>query len=346
LVIERTGGNPFFIEEIVQSLFDDGALMRNGAVKIMRSLAQLRLPSTVQGILAARIDRLFAEQKDSLQTLSVIGRESPLGLIRQMTFTPDAQLEPMLAHLRAAEFIYQQAAATGVEYVFKHALTQEVAYNSLLIERRKQLHERVGQAFESLFGDQLDDHLTQLAHHYSHSDNLDKAIEYLGRVGQQALQRSAHSDAIGNLTSAIDLLQKLPDSPERTERELSLQLALTPALTALEGYAAPEVERAFTRARELCERLGDPPKLFTVTHGLHAVYYLRGDLAMGNEFAQQCMRQAQGTHDPSLLMLAHTALGPPRPPWAGRWLQCKILNRRFPFLILNGKLPPMAAMPG
>ena len=121
----------------------------------------------MQGILAARIDRQPAEQKQLLQTLSVIGRESPLGLIRQMISTTHAQLEPMLADLRADEFIYVQPTAIGIEYVFKHALTQEVAYNSLLIERRKQLHERAGQALESIFGEQLDDQLTQLAHHYS-----------------------------------------------------------------------------------------------------------------------------------------------------------------------------------
>ena len=230
LVIERTGGNPFFIEEIVQGLFDEGALVRNGAVKVTRSLPQLRLPSTVQGILAARIDRQSGEHKQLLQTLAVIGRESSFGLLTQLAPHLDTQLERMLAELRAAEFIYEQPSATGVEYVFKHALTQEVAYNSLLIERRNQLHERVGQALESIFADQLDDHLTQLAHHYSHSDNLDKAVEYLGRAGQQALQRSSHLDAIDRLNAAIDLLKKLADSSERDRRELPLQLTLGPAL--------------------------------------------------------------------------------------------------------------------
>jgi class 3 adenylate cyclase len=166
LIAERTGGNPFFIEEIVQALFDEGALVRNGAVKVTRSLSQLRLPPTVQGILAARIDRQPTEHKTLLQTLAVVGRESPLGLIRQVVSTAEPQLERMLTDLRAGEFIYEQPAANDVEYVFKHALTQEVAYNSLLMERRKQLHERAGQALESMFADQLDDHLGQLAHHY------------------------------------------------------------------------------------------------------------------------------------------------------------------------------------
>ena len=124
----------------------------------------------------------------------------------------------MLTDLQAAEFIYEQPATGGIEYVFKHALTQEVAYNSLLIERRKQLHERAGQALEAIFADQLDDHLTQLAHHYSLSDNVDKAVEYLGRAGQQALRRSANADAISNLNAALDLLQKLPDNPSVSAR--------------------------------------------------------------------------------------------------------------------------------
>ena len=139
LIVERTGGNPFFIEEIVQALFDEGTLMRNGAVKITSSLSQLRLPATVQGILAARIDRLAPEQKDLLQMLAVIGRESSLGLISQVASQTDTQLERMLAELQASEFIYEQPALADAEYVFKHAFTQEVAYNSLLMERRKLL---------------------------------------------------------------------------------------------------------------------------------------------------------------------------------------------------------------
>jgi class 3 adenylate cyclase/ribosomal protein L40E len=144
LVIERTGGNPFFIEEMVQTLFDEGALVRNGVVKVTRSLSQLRLPPTVQGMLAARIDRLSADQKELLQTMAVLGRESPLALIRRVTTAQDIRLDRMVAELRAAEFIYEQSALGDTDYVFKHALTQEVAYNSLLIERRKVLHERAG----------------------------------------------------------------------------------------------------------------------------------------------------------------------------------------------------------
>jgi tetratricopeptide (TPR) repeat protein len=294
---------------MVEALFDEGALVRNGVVRVTRSLSQLRLPSTVQGILAARIDRLSAEQKVLLQTLAVIGRESPRALINRMTAPTDAQLERTLAELRAAEFIYEQSAVADTEYVFKHALTQEVAYNSLLIERRKLLHERAGQALESIFADQLDDHLTQLAHHYRYSDNIDKAVEYLGRAGQQAMQRSAHNDAISSITVAIDLLQKLSDGPERRHRELFLQLAVGPALIAVKGWGASEVERAYVRARGLCQQLGEPPELFYVLFGLWTVHFLRDELRAALELGQQMLQRAQIANDAALLMFAHEALG-------------------------------------
>jgi predicted ATPase len=179
----------------------------------------------------------------------------------------------------------------------------------LLIERRKQLHEHAGHALESLFAEQLDDHLTQLAHHYSHSDNVEKAVEYLGRAGQQALQRSAHADAASSLNAAIDLLQRLPDSPERVQRELRLQLAIGSASIPVAGWAAPEVERAFTRARELCERLGDPPELFPALFGLWTMYFIRAEFRAAYELGGQLLQRAQEAQRPALLLLAHQALG-------------------------------------
>ena len=322
LIIERTEGTPFFMEEIVQALFEDGVLQRNGTVKLAKSMNAVKVPATVQAVLAARIDRLPAEEKELLQTLAVLGREFPLGLVRRVTLKPDDELERMLSRLQAGEFIYEQPATGDIEYIFKHALTQEVAYNSLLVERRKLLHERAGVALESMFAEQLDDHLDELAHHYSRSDNVDKAVEYLGRAGQQALQRSAYADAISSLSAAIDLLQKLPDSPERIQRELLLQLAIGPALIAVKGCAAPEVERAYTRARELCERLGDPPELFPALFGLWVMHLLRGELRKAYELAEQLLRRAQSAHDPALLLYAHIALGNTS-YWMGEFLPAR-----------------------
>jgi predicted ATPase len=259
LITERTEGNPFFMEEMMQALFDEGALVRNGAVKVARPLSQLRLPPTVQGILAARIDRLPAEQKDLLQILSVMGKESPLDLIRRVTSTAVAQLERMLSDLQTGEFIYEQPALPGVEYAFKHALTQEVAYNSLLIERRKLLHERAATSMESLYAERLDDHLNELAHHYELSGNTRKALEYLKRAAQQAVGRSAHMEAIGLFRSALELLRAVPETLERDQEELELQLGLGVPLHAIKGTSAPEMREIYARARELCRQMGESP---------------------------------------------------------------------------------------
>ena len=166
LIIERTEGNPFFMEETVQVLFEEGALARNGAVRLTRSLSELRIPPTVQAILAARIDRLPPTEKELLQTLAVIGQQLALELIREVTGKRDEQLDPMLTDLQVGEFINEQPSIAGREYTFKHALTQEVAYNSLLADRRRMIHEQIACSIEHLFAQQLEDHWSDLTHHY------------------------------------------------------------------------------------------------------------------------------------------------------------------------------------
>src|SRR3984893_1717801 len=206
------------VEETVQVLFDDGALIRNGIVKLTRPLAELKIPPTVQAILASRIDRLPSDAEELLQTLAIIGREFPLSLIRAVITKSDNDLYRLLSDLQLGEFIYEQPAMGDTEYIFKHALTQEVAYNSVLHERRKQLHERIGAAIEALYANSIEDHLDELAHHYSRSGNVPKALEHHERAGRQALQRSAYTDAMRALTAALELLMRLPESPERDQR--------------------------------------------------------------------------------------------------------------------------------
>ena len=215
----------------------------------------------------------------------------------------------MLADLQSSEFIHERPAFPDPEYVFKHALTQEVAYNSMLIERRKILHERAGQALESMFPDQLEDHLSELAHHYSSSNNVSKAVEYLGRAGQQALQRSAHADAINSLSTALALLQKLPETPERIQRELFLQLALGPALMTVKGWAASEVERVYGRTRVLCDLLRDPPEVFPALAGLFYIYLLRAELPAALEIAERMLQRARQGRDPEMMMMGHLTFG-------------------------------------
>src|SRR5215471_17693788 len=214
------------MEEMAQALFEEGVLKQNGAVKLARPLSAVKVPATVQAVLASRIDRLSPPEKELLQTLAVLGREFSLSLAQHVTLKSVDDLEQILSRLQFGEFIYEQPAVGEVEYSFKHALTQEVAYNALLIERRKLLHERAGEALESMYAERLDDHLGDLARHYSRSDNFGKAVEYLGRAGQQAFQRSAYADAISSLNAALNLLKKLPESPELIKQELLFQLAM------------------------------------------------------------------------------------------------------------------------
>ncbi len=267
LIIDRTNGNPFFIEETIRALFEEGALLRTGPITLTKPLSELRMPATVQGILAERIDRLSAKQKELLQTLAVIGRRSPIGLIRELASGTKSQLDLTLAQLEAAEFVYKQRGPVEDEYIFKHALTQEVAYNSLLIERRKLLHERAGQALKSRLDDKVGDQLSHVALHYSRSDNAGKAIEYLARAGQQAVQRSAHAEAIDSLRAAIRLIESLPDSPERVKQEAPLQLALGVSLQTVKGYGSEDVAEAYGRARALSERIGDDLQLVAALRG-------------------------------------------------------------------------------
>ena len=294
---------------MVQALFDEGALVRNGAPKVTRSFSQLRLPATVQGMLAARIDRLSPEQKDLLQTLAVIGRESPLGLIERVTVREEAQLEFNLADLRAAEFIYEQPALAGLEYVFKHALTQEVAYNSILIERRRLLHEHVAAAIEALYKDGIDDHLAELAHHYSHSANTRKAVEYLFRAGSQAEARFAYNEAVNHLSSALKLLKQLPDDNERARLELSVQSLLAAGLGILKGFAAVELGSVYARTRELCAQIRDPLLAFRPLYGQWLMRWWQLELQTALELSDEMLALAEQAKDPEMLITGNRARG-------------------------------------
>jgi tetratricopeptide (TPR) repeat protein len=304
LVLERTEGNPFFMEELVQALFDEGVLIRNGTVKVTRSLNQLNIPPTVQGILAARIDRLPVAEKELLQTLSVIGNEFSLEVVRRLVEKPSDDLDRMLGALQLGEFIYEQPAVGDIDYIFKHALTQDVAYNSVLLERRKSLHERAGAAMAAFYASRIDDHLSDLARHYQRSGNSGKALEYLQRAGEQANARSSHAEAVGFLTSALELLETLPETPERVQQELALQAGLGSALTALKGWSSAEVVRAWGRASELCRQVGSTPRLFSVLFALGGTHLVRGELhkAYGLQQQQEALAIAEKKPDAAFFM--------------------------------------------
>jgi class 3 adenylate cyclase/tetratricopeptide (TPR) repeat protein len=309
LIIERTGGNPFFMEETFQVLLDEGALVRDGAaVSLTKSLSDLEIPPTVQAILAARIDRLPTNEKDLLQALAVIGKEFKLSLVRAVTGKSEDDLNPMLGSLQLAEFIYEQPAGGDVEYSFKHALTQEVAYNSVLVERRKQLHERAGIALESMFAGQLDDHLDELAHHYSRSANPGKAVEYLTRAGQQALTRSAIAEAQAQLQQGLEWIKKLAESPERDSRELELASTLAQVLLITKGFTAPETRAAAERARDLAEKGGNLAQLVVQVFGIfRSVNSAYGDYSTAALLADRILDLAKREGSPASFGFAYAA---------------------------------------
>ncbi len=310
LIIQTTGGTPFFIEETVQSLFDDGALLRSdGRVKLAKPLASLSIPPTVQTILAARIDRLRNDEKNLLQTLAVLGREFVLSLARAVSRRSEDELDRLIANLELGEFVYEQPSIADVEYIFKHALTQEVAYNSILLERRKQLHEDAGHAIESLYPASLDDHVADLAHHFSRSANQSKAIAYLRLAGAQALSRGALPQAVQNLESALGLLTTFPSGADKDQLELHVLGPLGTAYIASRGYAAPEVGPVFQRARQLSERFGEPQDHFAVVWGNFAWHVVRGEMDRSLELAREAIGLAERHDDPGIWMEALFLLG-------------------------------------
>ncbi|HZZ08879.1 MAG TPA: AAA family ATPase [Candidatus Binataceae bacterium] len=309
LIIEKTQGNPFFMEEIVRSLAEQGVLVRNGATRLTKPVTEIHIPPTVHGILASRIDALPASEKVLMQTLAVIGKDFPLNLVRHLIGSPDDRLEPMLKELRSGDFIYEQPALGEAEYTFKHALTQEVAYNSLLMERRRLLHERTGEAIEALFKDRSDDHLAELAHHYSRSANTRKAVEYMYRAGSQAAVRSAHSEAMTRLSSALELLKHLPEDAERARQELAVQSVLGRSLAVVKGFSVPELGPVFARARALCAQIGEPVLAFRPLYGQWVMHWWKLELDKALELADETLALAEKVKDPAMLLTGNLARG-------------------------------------
>lgn len=310
LVIDRTQGNPFFMEEYVRTLFDQGVLVRGEqGIELTRTLSSIETPATVQGVLAARIDRLKAGDKAFLQLLAVLGMAAPLRLIERLAPLPEAERQEMLDRLQANEFILQRPAYPDVEYVFRHALTREVAYGQLLDDSRRDLHSRAAQAIEALYSDHVDDHCSELAHHYARSNDVPKAVDFLQRSAAQAMRRSAYVAAIGHVESALELLSGLADGAARDARELQLQSMLGSARMATRGFAVKESAQAYERARALCDSTTDTADLVRVLAGLGLLYINRGELRLARETGEQLLNMAAQSHDPKLAVSGHEILG-------------------------------------
>ena len=259
-MIARTEGNPFFLEESVRTLVETGVLVgERGAYRLAKPLESLQVPATVQAVLAARIDRLPPEEKRLLQTAAVIGTEVPWALLQAIADELDEALHRGLAHVQAAEFLYETTLFPERVYTFKHALTHEVAYGGLLRERQRLLHGRIVTAIERLYADRLADQVERLAHHAIRGEVWTKAVAYCRQAGDKALARSASREAVACFEQALVALAHLPEGRERQEQAIDVRFGLRHALGQRREHG-----RVLTYLREaegLAQALGDQRRL-------------------------------------------------------------------------------------
>jgi class 3 adenylate cyclase/tetratricopeptide (TPR) repeat protein len=278
LLIERTEGNPFFLEECVRALVETGVLVgERGAYEIVGSIEAIRIPATVQTILSARIDRLSAEEKNLLQLAAVIGDRVPHWLLDAVAEVPNERLRPALTRLQGAEFLYEASFFPEVEYSFTHALTQDVVYASLLHERRRALHARILTALERLPAERQTDDVDRLAHHARRGEVWNKAVAYLRRAGAKATMRSAYPEAVSCFEQSLDALRRLPATRETAATAIDLRLDLRTALTPLGRYQ--QILELLREAEALAAELHDDRRLGQVVADMSARLRNIGDHA-------------------------------------------------------------------
>jgi tetratricopeptide (TPR) repeat protein len=308
LLIARTEGNPFFLEESVRTLVETGVLAGEpGAYQLAQALPTIRVPATVQAVLAARIDRLPPEEKRLLQTAAVMGMEVPLPLLQAIAELPEEPLRLGLTHLQAAEFLYETRLFPEWECTFKHALTHEVAYSSLLQERRRALHARIVEALEALAGERVTEQVEHLAHHALRGEVWDKALAYSRQAGERAMARSAHREAVGYFEQGLDAILHLPEQHDTVEQAIDLPLALRSALRP--SGDSGRVLAYLREAEALAAALDDPRRLEQVSLFLSNDCHFRGAYDQAIAAAQRVLALAAARGDVSLRAMAHRYLG-------------------------------------
>lgn len=310
-IVTKTDGVPLFVEELTKMVVESGLLReQDDRYELTGPLPPLAIPDTLQASLMARLDRL-AVVKAVAQLGSTIGREFSYGLIRAMSSLDEATLQQGLQQLVEAELIYQRGARPKASYVFKHALVQDAAYQSLLKSRRQQYHQQITRVLEERFPETKDAQPELLAHHYTEAGLIPQALPYWQAAGRRAVRHSAHVEASSHFTRGLELLTTLPATPERVRQELELQISLGTQLIVTKGYAALDVERCYARARELCGQIGETSQLFPVGLGLCIYYVTRARYSMAQELAEQLVYLAQRQQDDTFLVIAHWAAALP-----------------------------------
>ena len=306
LLVKR--GNPFFIEESIRTLVETGALTgEHGAYRLTRAIQAIEVPATVQVILAARIDRLPADDKQLLQTASVIGKDVPFVLLHAVVDLAEEAVQQGLAHLQAAEFLYETRLFPDREYTFKHALTHEVTYGTLLQDRRKALHARIVDAIERCYPDRLTEHVERLAHHAVRGEMWEQAVAYLRQAGAKALGRSANREAVSCFEQALTALPHLPETRETLEQAIDLRFDLRTAL-----FPLGEFERIFGYLREaegLARTLDDQRRLGQLSVYLCQNLWMAGHPTEALAFGQSAQAIAESLGDVPLQVTGNLYLG-------------------------------------
>jgi tetratricopeptide (TPR) repeat protein len=308
LLIQRTEGNPFFLEESVRTLVETGVLVGEpGAYHMVHAFPTMQMPATVQAVLAARIDRVPPAEKRLLQTAAVIGTEVPFALLQAVGELPEEALRLGLTHLQDAEFLYEVSLFPEPVYTFKHALTQEVAYGSLLHERRRGLHARIVEALETLAGNRLVEQVERLAHHALRGEVWDKALAYCRQAGEKALTRSAYREAVGYFEQGLSALAHLPETRDTIEQAIDLRLALRTALRPIGDYG--RTLAALREAESLAAALDDHHRMGRVSVSLIVDFDNRGAHDQAIAAGQRALALATASGDVVLHALVHLRLG-------------------------------------
>jgi class 3 adenylate cyclase/predicted ATPase len=312
-IVERTDGIPLFVEEMTKAVLEggsEGAAQRTTAAIPSATLA---VPASLQASLMARLDRLGGA-KDVAQIGAAIGREFSHSLLRAVAGKPEAELAPELDCLVAAGLLYRQGVPPHATYLFKHALVQDAAYGILLRVKRQQLHARIAGALLRLFTERAAIEPELLAHHYNEAAQIGEAIEYWGRAGTRAVERSANIEAIAHLSKGLQLVESMPEDAARDRREVALRAHLGIALMSTKGFGASEVRDAFARVRELCDRLGDVPGQFAATWNLWMYNGVASQLQTARDLSNELLVLANRKPD------SHNVLQARHAAWTTRFL--------------------------
>ena len=300
-ILKRAAGNPFFIEEMIYSLLENGSIRKRDIQYILTiDSAVLTIPETLHGIIAARIDRLEENLKKIMQTASVIGREFAFRILQAIS-DMHQDLKIQLLNLQGLEFIYQQSLFPEVVYIFKHAITQEVAYNSLLSSKRKEIHKKVGNAIEQIYAKNLEEFYEMLAYHFAKGEHLKKAYGYLKLSGEKAVNNNSPWEAYSFCKEALEILGKLPEGLENKTEKVDLTIKLMKVPLELLGYPDDSF-KYLQKCEQWAKDIGDIRRITTIYSLIGSYYTYSGDFKAALKYTEVGFESAGEVQDIDLMV--------------------------------------------